>query len=172
MKFAKYLESQSVPEWRKAYINYKGLKKKLKQVERFRKYKERKAAIQLDNVFQELEVSNDTYFWPHNNPSINMRPQSIMSRLSSRFSSRHDDDDRPSSRQASFPSSTATLSVLDQVLFHASASERHFFDALDLELDKISRFYDGNDNLKITPWFLTLIIRFVCVHACRKGKRI
>lgn len=34
MKFAKYLESQSVPEWRKAYIGYKGLKKKLKQVER------------------------------------------------------------------------------------------------------------------------------------------
>lgn len=93
-----------------------------------------------------------------------MRPQSIMSRLSSRFSSRHDGDDRPSSRQASFPSSTTTLSVLDQVLFHASASERHFFDALDLELDKISRFYDGNDNLKITPWLLTLIIRFACIH--------
>lgn len=37
MKFSKYLESQSVPEWRKAYINYKGLKKKLKQVERVRK---------------------------------------------------------------------------------------------------------------------------------------
>jgi SPX domain protein involved in polyphosphate accumulation len=34
MKFAKYLESQSVPEWRKAYINYKGLKKKLKHVEK------------------------------------------------------------------------------------------------------------------------------------------
>ncbi|KAG1084751.1 hypothetical protein G6F42_021658 [Rhizopus arrhizus] len=145
MKFAKYLESQSVPEWRKAYISYKGLKKKLKQVERFRKHKERKAAIQLDNVFQELEDSNDSYYWPHSNLSINMRPQSIMSRLSSRFSSRHDDDDRPSSRQASFPSSTTTLSVLDQVLFHASASERHFFDSLDLELDKISRFYDEKE---------------------------
>ncbi|KAF1798889.1 SPX domain-containing protein [Mucor lusitanicus] len=145
MKFAKYLESQSVPEWRKAYISYKGLKKKLKQVERFRKYKERKAAIQLDNVFQELEDGNDSYYWPHHNPSISMRPQSIMSRLSSRFSSRHDGDDRPSSRQASFPSSTTTLSVLDQVLFHASASERHFFDALDLELDKISRFYDEKE---------------------------
>ncbi|KAL7319416.1 Xenotropic and polytropic retrovirus receptor 1 [Mucor circinelloides] len=144
MKFAKYLESQSVPEWRKAYISYKGLKKKLKQVERFRKHKERKAAIQLDNVFQELEDSNDSYYWPHSNLSINMRPQSIMSRLSSRFSSRHDDD-RPSSRQASFPSSTTTLSVLDQVLFHASASERHFFDSLDLELDKISRFYDEKE---------------------------
>jgi SPX domain protein involved in polyphosphate accumulation len=34
MKFAKYLEGQSVPEWRKAYINYKGLKKRLKQIEK------------------------------------------------------------------------------------------------------------------------------------------
>lgn len=92
-----------------------------------------------------------------------------MSRLSSRFSSRHDDDDRPSSRQASFPSSTTTLSVLDQVLFHASASERHFFDSLDLELDKISRFYDGMITLK-SPHGLTLIIRFARTY--RKGKRI
>lgn len=34
MKFAKYLESESIPEWRRAYINYKGLKKKLKAVEK------------------------------------------------------------------------------------------------------------------------------------------
>ncbi|KAI8640071.1 SPX domain-containing protein [Parasitella parasitica] len=142
MKFAKYLESESVPEWRKAYISYKGLKKKLKQVERFRKYKERRAAIQLDNAFQELEDSNDNYLWLSNQTS-NRRPQSILSRMSSRFSSRHDED-RPSSRQASFPTSTtATLSVLDQVLFHASPSERSFFDSLDIELDKISRFYNG-----------------------------
>lgn len=35
------------------------------------------------------------------------------------------------------------MSVLDEVLFHASSPERHFFDALDIELDKISRFYCG-----------------------------
>lgn len=34
MKFAKYLESQSIPEWRKAYINYKALKKRLKAIEK------------------------------------------------------------------------------------------------------------------------------------------
>lgn len=34
MKFAKYLEAESVPEWRKAYINYKGLKKRLKAIEK------------------------------------------------------------------------------------------------------------------------------------------
>jgi SPX domain protein involved in polyphosphate accumulation len=34
MKFAKYLESQSIPEWRRAYINYKALKKRLKAIEK------------------------------------------------------------------------------------------------------------------------------------------
>jgi SPX domain protein involved in polyphosphate accumulation len=37
MKFAKYLETQSIPEWRKAYIDYKSLKKKLKVIEKVRK---------------------------------------------------------------------------------------------------------------------------------------
>jgi SPX domain protein involved in polyphosphate accumulation len=37
MRFSKYIESQSVPEWHKAYLNYKGSKAKLKQVENVRK---------------------------------------------------------------------------------------------------------------------------------------
>jgi hypothetical protein len=32
MKFAKYLQAESVPEWRKKYINYKLLKKLLKEI--------------------------------------------------------------------------------------------------------------------------------------------
>lgn len=35
------------------------------------------------------------------------------------------------------------MSILDEVLYHASSSERNFFDSLDYELDKISKFYDG-----------------------------
>ncbi|ORZ21817.1 SPX domain-domain-containing protein [Lobosporangium transversale] len=34
MKFAKYLQNEAVPEWRKAYINYKQGKKYLKAIER------------------------------------------------------------------------------------------------------------------------------------------
>lgn len=41
MKFSKHLESQSVPEWRKAYINYKELKKELKQVEKVQQKKKK-----------------------------------------------------------------------------------------------------------------------------------
>ena len=37
MKFAKQLESQAMPHWRQYYVNYKGLKKVLKQIEKLRK---------------------------------------------------------------------------------------------------------------------------------------
>lgn len=112
MKFSKYLEGQSIPEWRKAYINYKGLKKKLKQVERasflnvgikrcnincvlqFRRAKERKAAIHLDNAFQDMDDSDDSYYWY--NKSEYGKPQSIMSKISSRF------NHRPVSRQGTY----------------------------------------------------------------------
>jgi hypothetical protein len=47
MKFAKYLHAESVPEWRKKYIDYKGLKKVLKRaqqaLEREREREEREA---------------------------------------------------------------------------------------------------------------------------------
>ncbi|GAA5797115.1 hypothetical protein HPULCUR_002494 [Helicostylum pulchrum] len=125
MKFSKYLESQSVPEWRKAYINYKGLKKKLKQVERFRKSKERKAAVRLDNALQDMDDSDDSYYWF--NKDEYSRPQSIISRISSKFTQR-----RSTSRR-------------DEVLYHASSSERSFFDSLDYELNKISNFYDEKE---------------------------
>lgn len=37
MKFAKHLETESVAEWRRAYINYKGLKRKLDAIEKVRR---------------------------------------------------------------------------------------------------------------------------------------
>lgn len=45
---------------------------------------------------------------------------------------------------ASIKTSRTSISILDEVLYHASSSERQFFDSLDYELDKISRFYNGN----------------------------
>ncbi|KAF9191532.1 hypothetical protein BGZ50_009299 [Haplosporangium sp. Z 11] len=48
MKFAKYLQNEAVPEWRKAYINYKQGKKYLKAIERA-----------LDLLEAEVEVADD-----------------------------------------------------------------------------------------------------------------
>ncbi|KAI9323090.1 hypothetical protein BX666DRAFT_5854 [Dichotomocladium elegans] len=49
-------------------------------------------------------------------------------------------------RAASHPASirsSATLSVFEEVLLHASEPERIFFVVLNGELEKVSRFYDG-----------------------------
>ncbi|CAO3694540.1 unnamed protein product [Rhizopus stolonifer] len=125
MKFSKHLESQSVPEWRKAYIDYKELKKELKQVEKFRKSKEKKAAGYLDLYFQELE----------SNP---WKAEDCKNSFAHHF-------DRSTSRSASNQTDKTSLSVLDEVLFHASSSERQFFESLDFELDKISKFYEEKE---------------------------
>ncbi|ORX55015.1 hypothetical protein DM01DRAFT_1029619 [Hesseltinella vesiculosa] len=50
MKFAKQLEAESVSEWRRAYINYKGLKKRLKAIERYRKANDRAFRQQVENA--------------------------------------------------------------------------------------------------------------------------
>lgn len=39
--------------------------------------------------------------------------------------------------------SVATLSILDEILFHLSESERSFFCFLDDESEKITTFYRG-----------------------------
>ncbi|ORE18882.1 hypothetical protein BCV71DRAFT_109698 [Rhizopus microsporus] len=46
---------------------------------------------------------------------------------------------------ASIKTSRTSISILDEVLYHASSSERQFFDSLDYELDKISRFYNEKE---------------------------
>ncbi|KAI8147934.1 SPX domain-containing protein [Fennellomyces sp. T-0311] len=173
MKFAKYLESESIPEWRKAYINYKGLKKRLKAVEKFRKANERKAAIELDHAFQGVDVDSDPeqgrplfktdtrtseWRWPWNianssmwfseNPPLHRQPSfphTLIRRISSRFN--HDDTElaRVPSQPVSIRSS-ATLSILEEALLHASESERVFFAILNGELEKVSRFYDEKES--------------------------
>jgi hypothetical protein len=55
MKFAKYLESESIPEWRKAYIDYKGLKKKLKAIE--------KVKTRYDPLESFDQITNSYYYY-------------------------------------------------------------------------------------------------------------
>ncbi|KAI8096293.1 SPX domain-containing protein [Halteromyces radiatus] len=165
MKFAKHLESESIPEWRKAYINYKGLKKRLKFVDKFRKSNEHKAALELAKMFHDSDG--------HDTSHINHMYQNNTNDIDSNQDDDDDDDHswyqrttwnmyRPSSlpllqqwtntrkqltqdRPGSFQS-TATLSVWDEVLLHANESERVFFNMLNQELDKVSLFFNDKEN--------------------------
>ncbi|KAI9306838.1 SPX domain-containing protein [Cunninghamella echinulata] len=141
MKFAKYLESESIPEWRKAYINYKGLKRRLKYVDKFRKNSEHKAAIELDDAFD--EDNHDDYSWCYPSTWKFYKPTTLS--LLKKWTSKDATLERLSSRPASYRS-TLTLSVWDEVLLHANESERIFFNSLNHELDKVSLFYNEKEN--------------------------
>ncbi|KAI9280072.1 EXS family-domain-containing protein [Sporodiniella umbellata] len=140
MKFSKHLESAIVPEWRKAYIDYKELKKDLSQVEKFRKSKETKAASDLDRYLQALDRTWKNPF--HYFDRFNFRPGSIRT-------------------------NKANLPILDEVLFHAGSVERNFFDSLDFELEKIAKFYKEKETdaqlklnaIKIQLYYLSELAR-------------
>lgn len=63
--------------------------------------------------------------------------------------------------------SSATVSVLDEVLIHATEPERVFFSVLNGELEKVSRFYDG-DPSNGHLYFLHFLNPFFFLN--RKGK--
>ncbi|KAI8889983.1 SPX-domain-containing protein, partial [Backusella circina FSU 941] len=120
MKFSTYLESQSVPEWYKAYMDYKGSKYKLKQVENFCREKE--------SVNHRMDIMDHGMNKVESNEYYNCSPSLSSSRSTSLYS-------------------VAKLSILDEILFHLSESERSFFRFLDDESEKITSFYRGN-------WFM------------------
>ncbi|KAI9300904.1 EXS family-domain-containing protein [Cunninghamella echinulata] len=185
MKFAKHLEAESVSEWRKCYINYKGLKKKLKAIQKYRRANDRAVHSQIENALnnhstQRLDNNNDNVNRddqpvtstvsgstrrPHTNQhDLNWRPKrnytaptdlddfrldrqgsfakSILSRISSTFLREETELDH-------FPPNARSYSLeqtaLDEILSHSSEPERYFFNMLDQELEKISRFYDQKE---------------------------
>ncbi|ORX46297.1 SPX-domain-containing protein [Hesseltinella vesiculosa] len=147
MKFSKVLETECIPEWRKAYVQYKGLKKLLKNVEKVRKVSEQKAALELAHpMFHDEDDDLDGFHQSGltccTQPWSLWRPSTSMSVIRQWTSSRRGDLFIPCSH-----------SVWDEVLLHANDSERQFFALLDRELDKVSVFYNdyGQHLLEIGP---------------------
>ncbi|CAO3698897.1 unnamed protein product [Rhizopus stolonifer] len=154
MKFAKCLESQSVPEWRRAYINYKNLKKRLKAIEKYHrqhKYQEDHGLNLALNAMESL------------NPSIpgNVKYTTPTRTQSSTLENRYVDQARniiphqsvegistlTDTELGRMPSlkDHHTVSILDEVLKHASEPEKYFFISLDQDLETISVFYDSKE---------------------------
>lgn len=164
MKFAKYLESESIPEWRKAYINYKGLKKRLKAIEKYRRLNHIEDTERLERAINSID-SDDTdspNTLPRYNRSAPTRTQSsiidnrpsvlqrrnlstgLWSRLS--FRSRRHETELNSINRPSVPANELrSMSMLDEALRHASEPEQYFFVMLDQDLDLISHFYDEKE---------------------------
>ncbi|KAI8061569.1 SPX domain-containing protein [Gongronella butleri] len=147
MKFAKVLETESIPEWRKAYIQYKGLKKRLKSVDRIRKACEHKAALEMVNpAFQDDDDIDHSQFGCCPSSAWQLwRPSTTVTMIRQWTSSHKGGDIQiPCSRSVSMQS-TMALTLWDEVLLHANDAERQFFALLDRELDKVSVFYNDKE---------------------------
>jgi hypothetical protein len=74
MKFAKYLQDEVVPEWRKAYINYKKGKQLLKEIDRALDLLEAEAlGSENDPILDTTDLENRIL--GTNSPSVNDPPQ-------------------------------------------------------------------------------------------------
>ncbi|KAI8341091.1 SPX domain-containing protein [Chlamydoabsidia padenii] len=175
MKFAKHLEAESVSEWRKAYINYKGLKKRLTAIEKYRHANAQALNTQINNAQLKhalQQINNNDSQVSLETTSARYHPgqtQNIMRRPKRYNTTPTDFEDYRQERQDSFSksimerissslfrgdtelgsvdSSPVSLerNILDQVLTLTNEPERYFFAMLDQELEKISRFYDKKE---------------------------
>ncbi|KAG9293473.1 hypothetical protein G9A89_009197 [Geosiphon pyriformis] len=163
MKFAKVLQTESVPEWRKKYIDYKGLKKLLRQVEKA-------------NLLQQQEQINSRRNNEHGRDSItgyqlsqSLRSDSFVEAVP--IPSTGDEAQGKTWSMSSLPimkplierMSTRLIALskrgsllapvhyrneihknvtLDTLLDHLNDDERMFFLKLDEELEEISEFYE------------------------------
>ncbi|KAI8977907.1 SPX domain-containing protein [Pilobolus umbonatus] len=171
MRFAKELEADSIPEWRKMYINYSGLKKRLNAIEKYRRLNHQAENARLEqvihaydegeenpmpNIFRrasEVSPTNRVQF-TNNEGKLNRlrsRTGSISTNLLKRFSYRGRRQSNSAETSKLYDGGNSPdLSVLEELLNYVSEPEQAFFKMLDEELTKVSQFYDEKEKEAIT----------------------
>ncbi|GBB90283.1 hypothetical protein RclHR1_01720004 [Rhizophagus clarus] len=157
MKFAKVLQSELVPEWKKAYIDYKGLKRLLASIKR--SLKEQQSSQQSQQSQQSHQQSlheqercnsvNTNVSISSNHTEISIpipqqsgnrisnsssKPDSYLNRLKS-FSKKRKTSLSSSRRQS-------PLISYDTLWEQVNPQEEKFFKALEENLDKVEKFYE------------------------------
>ncbi|KAI8340182.1 SPX domain-containing protein [Chlamydoabsidia padenii] len=173
MKFAKHLETESVAEWRRAYIHYKGLKKKLVPIE---KHRQTNSNVHKNNIPQQprnspqqigLNASPNSRttnaYSPHLQRYISWRLKRNNTSTSHNGIHQQEQPELRSNRnvmnrlyrsfyrddselgQVYSPPISLDLNGFDDILPFTNEYERSFITMLDQELDKISRFYNEKE---------------------------
>ncbi|ORY08265.1 SPX-domain-containing protein [Basidiobolus meristosporus CBS 931.73] len=117
MKFAKYLETESVPEWKQKYIDYKALKKALRHIE------EKQGPLDKNNA-----------------QSTDAMPVAPIFGIF--FAETHKHPRTKTTNALSMGSYTLDMA---ETFARRSPEERSFFDLLDKELEKICQFYEEKE---------------------------
>lgn len=117
MKFARYLEDVQASEWKKAYIDYRGLKKQIREI------KVEQGGILSPVIVIGFDSSEDA----PNDSSENKEPEAHSSRKFSMLSVAG--------------STMAPSSSLSQLLQQLSPAQRKFFKLLDTDLERVESFF-------------------------------
>ncbi|KAI7823879.1 SPX domain-containing protein [Gamsiella multidivaricata] len=126
MKFAKYLQDEVVPEWRKAYINYKQGKKLLKAIEHALDQLEAEAFIQAENsklpayLLDAADLGGRVMSSSDHSPTIQYNPQ-----LSS-FSSPSGTTPQTINSSENSPNATTTTSAATPILSRNRGHARNY----------------------------------------------
>ncbi|KAI9253230.1 SPX domain-containing protein [Sporodiniella umbellata] len=139
MKFAKCLETESVPEWRRAYIHYKNLKKKLKTIEKYRRQHSDREEHELDLAINTMENLHPSVRDSRKHTAISRAQSSTLENRRGFYSM------TPGHSTEDVSTLSDTEFVLDQVLKFASEPELDFFHSLDDNMKTIAEFYDAKE---------------------------
>ncbi|CAG8488467.1 3936_t:CDS:10 [Acaulospora colombiana] len=156
MKFAKTLQSKVVLEWSTKYIDYKGLKGKLRTVERTKSTRENRLSSTT------LRRSTDTI--RSSNVSEHPKPQGLFSNSSQRAMSLTSIAESTSSLinkvssmltnwkkhsvDSTLPEHNPTpivITSIETLMHQVNRYEREFFMMLKEELEKVDRFYESKE---------------------------
>ncbi|CAG8448442.1 10125_t:CDS:10 [Cetraspora pellucida] len=171
MKFGKLLQTESVPEWRKKYIDYKGLKTKLEKV-RQSHYVEPESQSPTTFFGSISSVCDSPISYEHSNPFqsfLTIKEEEVNNEKSSLEISKPNLSDpvrppitplkikinsfrrarsmltRPSILTSKSCQRIPIISV-DTIVNQLEPDEVAFFEALDFELKKICEFYEEKES--------------------------
>ncbi|KAG7094755.1 hypothetical protein E1B28_005571 [Marasmius oreades] len=160
MKFARYLEDTQIPEWKRAYIDYRGLKKRISRI----RYKEdvdvderlapsteennsgpsdpSQARYETNSSPKSIAITKFTDGTVEHSKSDAPSPSTSKASVSTRFKPHRRQSGR---RRLSLSRSNSELhndtTPLNILLKRLTPDERTFFDSLDIQLEKIEQFF-------------------------------
>ncbi|KAF0552778.1 Xenotropic and polytropic retrovirus receptor 1 [Gigaspora margarita] len=164
MKFDKLLQTESVPEWKKKYIDYKSLKVKLEKIQQAQYVESHSSTTYFSNVCESPISEHDSYrhfpFFDENQSKLQneqsepiqptnsepVKPPSIPLKIKINSIRRTNSTlTKVPSRSRSKSSLRVPIISIDTIKNQLHPDEVEFFEALDIELKKINEFYEEKE---------------------------
>ncbi|CAG8700960.1 22794_t:CDS:10 [Cetraspora pellucida] len=146
MEFAKVIQTKSVQEWKEKYIDYKGLLRKLRDIQLSMQYNDNQSHRTASFLSRPAaRRPSFTSQRSHSQKSLSQRAMSLTSMAESANVLLNKVSYKLShwTKQPSIPEHTTKIPItsIETLLEQSSPEETAFFLSLDKELEKVTRFY-------------------------------